>query len=79
MFFSALDVDVECGWLYLVMYIPAVPLTPQNEKYVERQKEAFLQGRRPPDFPQGGESGFVGLGGVVDILTPVGRRAMGFA
>lgn len=66
--------------MVVVMYIPAVPLTPQNEKYVERQKEAFLKGRRPSDFPQGGgESGFVGMGGVVDILTPVGRRAMGFA
>jgi len=63
-----------------VMYIPAVPLTPQNEKYVERQKETFLKGLSPPDFPRaGGESEFVGVGGVADILTPVGRRAMGFA
>lgn len=63
-----------------VMYIPAVPLTPQNERYVERQKEAFLEGRSPPDFGGGGrENGFVGVGGVGDISTPAGRRAMGFA
>ena len=66
--------------MVVVMYIPAVPLTPQNERYVARQKEVFSKGWTPPDFPQGGgESGFVGVGGVVDILTPVGRRAMGFA
>jgi hypothetical protein len=66
--------------LDVVMYIPAVPLTPQNEKYVERQKETFLKGLSPPDFPRaGGESEFVGVGGVADILTAVGRRAMGFA
>ena len=66
-------------WMVVVLYIPAVPLTPQNEQYVERQREAFLRGRNPPDFPRGGsEHGFVGVGGVGDILTPAGRRAMGF-
>lgn len=61
------------------MYIPAVPLTPQNQSYVERQKETFLRGQRPPDFPKGpGEDQFIGVAGVDDIVAPSGRRAMGF-
>ncbi|KAG6877918.1 hypothetical protein C0992_009000 [Termitomyces sp. T32_za158] len=61
-----------------VMYIPAVPLTPLNQKYVERQREAFLKGECPPDFPKGpGEAIFTGVGKVDDILSPIGRRAMG--
>ncbi|KAG5644640.1 hypothetical protein DXG03_008022 [Asterophora parasitica] len=61
-----------------VMYIPSVPLTPINQSYVERQKEAFLQGQRPPDFPKArGEESFVGLAGADAILAPIGRRAMG--
>lgn len=62
-----------------VMYIPAVPLTPQNQAYIERQRESFLQGKRPPDFPQGrGEDQFIGVAGIDDISAPLGRRAMGF-
>jgi len=60
------------------MYIPAVPLTPQNQAYVERQKATFLSGERPPDFPKGkGESTFVGVATVNDVVGVVGRRAMG--
>ncbi|RDB26364.1 Uncharacterized protein YbiU [Hypsizygus marmoreus] len=62
-----------------VMYIPAVPLTPQNQSYVERQKESFLNSERPPDFPKGpAEDQFIGVAGADDILAPLGRRAMGF-
>jgi len=61
-----------------VMYIPAVPLTPQNQAYVEKQKSTFLSGDRPPDFPGGlSESNFMGVGTVNDIVGMVGRRAMG--
>jgi len=61
-----------------VMYIPAVPLTPQNQSYIEKQREAFLQGKRPPDFPQGkGEDQFIGVASAEDISVPLGRRAMG--
>jgi hypothetical protein len=66
--------------LRTVMYIPAVPLTPQNQAYVERQKAAFLQGQRPPDFPKGtgeGEAGYVGIASVDDVISKEGRRAMG--
>ncbi|KAH0585537.1 hypothetical protein J132_07648 [Termitomyces sp. J132] len=61
-----------------VMYIPAVPLTPLNQKYVERQRETFLNSQCPPDFPKGpGEATFTGVGKTDDILSPIGRRAMG--
>ncbi len=62
------------------MYIPAVPYTPQNAAYVARQKECFLKGVPPPDFPRWeGEIGFKGLGKAEDIENSVGMRAMGFA
>ncbi|CAA7267546.1 unnamed protein product [Cyclocybe aegerita] len=61
-----------------VMYIPAVPLTPQNQAYVERQKACFLEGQRPPDFPKGpAEAGFAGVASVGDVLSKEGLRAMG--
>ncbi len=63
-----------------VMYIPAMPYTPTNAAYVERQKESFLKGIAPPDFPtNGGEINCVGVGLADDIVDPVGKRAMGFA
>ncbi|KAF9525722.1 DUF1479-domain-containing protein [Crepidotus variabilis] len=60
-----------------VMFIPAVPSTAQNIAYVEKQKEAFLKGRTPPDFPQNLKDGWVGIGKADDITNPMGRRAMG--
>jgi hypothetical protein len=60
------------------MYIPAVPLTPQNQEYIERQKAAFLSGERPPDFRKGkSELTFVGVATVNDVVGKAGRRAMG--
>jgi hypothetical protein len=61
------------------MYIPAVPLTPQNQAYVERQKTAFLEGQRPPDFPRGTgpEADYIGIATVDDVISSEGRRAMG--
>lgn len=60
------------------MYIPAVPYTARNASYVARQKESFLQGVPPPDFPKwAGEAGFTGLATLDDIDTPIGRKAMG--
>ncbi|KAJ7798275.1 hypothetical protein B0H14DRAFT_3545338, partial [Mycena olivaceomarginata] len=61
-----------------VMYIPAVPLTPANARYVERQKDNFFKGVPPPDFPAAVTGvGLVGLGGAKDIEEPLGRKAMG--
>ncbi len=60
------------------MYIPAVPLTPMNQAYIEKQKERFLSANRPPDFPQGmSEAKFAGIATVKDIVSAEGRRAMG--
>ncbi|KAH9902605.1 DUF1479-domain-containing protein [Cubamyces lactineus] len=62
-----------------VMYIPAVPYTPANAAYVERQRESFLKGLSPPDFPvTKGEGHCVGVGREDDIENPVAKRAMGF-
>lgn len=62
-----------------VMYIPAVPHTAQNAEYVARQRESFLKGEAPPDFPtHKGEAAFVGCGTEADIQGMIGRRAMGF-
>ncbi|KAJ7312753.1 hypothetical protein DFH08DRAFT_1087540 [Mycena albidolilacea] len=61
-----------------VMYIPAVPLTPENARYVERQKDHFLKGIPPPDYAAATTGvGLVGLGSDKDIEEPLGRKAMG--
>ncbi|KAM0369157.1 hypothetical protein ACHAPY_011177 [Fusarium culmorum] len=59
-----------------VFYIPSVPLTPSNAQYVAQQRDAFLKGIPPPDFPGGsGESEFVDpfsptIGLLPDLLVP---------
>ncbi|KAG9016177.1 hypothetical protein FRB93_011651 [Tulasnella sp. JGI-2019a] len=62
-----------------VMYIPAVPLTPKNVRYLARHRDQFLKRLPPPDFPQTelGESQFVNKGQETDIAGPQGRIAMG--
>lgn len=63
-----------------VLYIPSVPLTRDNAKYVRDQRACFLEGIPPPDFPGGqGESKFTGRVGEEAILSDEGRRAMGLA
>ncbi len=62
-----------------VLYIPAVPYTPHNNAYIMKQKESFLQGTPPADYPQtGSETTFTGTGKPEDISSSVGRTAMGF-
>ncbi|KAJ7824584.1 hypothetical protein B0H14DRAFT_3728287 [Mycena olivaceomarginata] len=61
-----------------VMYIPAVPLTPANARYVEQQKEHFLKGVPPPDFPVAVPGvRLMGLASDEDVEEPLGRKAMG--
>jgi len=62
-----------------VLYIPAVPLTPQNADYVQRQKQCFLQGEVPPDFPQVKQPDIncKGIGRQEDIVGKLARQAMG--
>ncbi|KAM0789026.1 hypothetical protein ACM66B_003092 [Microbotryomycetes sp. NB124-2] len=65
-----------------VLYIPAIPLTRSNLDYLVDQKQRFLEGLPPSDFPGGeGESKFEGRGKKED-LERVGEdalRMMGFA
>ncbi len=61
-----------------VLYIPVTPLTKKNAVYLARQREAFISGVPPPDFPGGvGEAHFVNRGLEGDFVEPEGRRAMG--
>lgn len=61
-----------------VMYIPAVPLTELNARYVRDQRSSFEARVPPPDFPGGaGESDFKGTGTPADITSQPARRAMG--
>ncbi|RAO73167.1 uncharacterized protein BHQ10_009179 [Talaromyces amestolkiae] len=63
-----------------VFYIPSVPLTPNNMRYVAQQKEAFLKGIPPPDFPGGlGESGYSDRATNEDIQCEAGKVAMGLS
>jgi hypothetical protein len=63
-----------------VLYIPSVPLTLANVKYIKDQREQYLAGVPPPDFPGGtGESAFKNKGVESDILSLEGKRAMGLA
>ncbi|KAK6354107.1 hypothetical protein TWF730_008525 [Orbilia blumenaviensis] len=65
-----------------VFYIPVVPKCRLNEEYIQQQKEAFITGYPPPDFPGGnGEENHQGRPGL-DAIKEVGGRAaltaMGF-
>lgn len=60
-----------------VFYIPSAPLCDVNARYLQRQRENFLKGVPPPDFPGGvGESDHIGRGSV-DDLSIEGKLAMG--
>src|SRR4051812_3177018 len=51
MIHSVAPVTDQQGWGN-VMYIPAAPWCPRNERYAERVREAFLTGESPSDFPE---------------------------
>jgi hypothetical protein len=62
-----------------VMYVPVVPLCDMNVGYIKVQKEAFLKGTPPPDFPGGvGESQHIGKGEERMLIGVKGREVMGF-
>lgn len=61
-----------------VFYIPTVPLTDNNAAYIAQQRDAFLKGVPPPDFPGGaGESSYDDRGKPQDVQSVAGKRAMG--
>ncbi|MGO1167852.1 MAG: YbiU family protein, partial [Janibacter sp.] len=51
MIHSVAPVEDQQGWGN-VMYIPAAPWCPRNERYAESVREAFLSGSSPTDFPE---------------------------
>jgi hypothetical protein len=63
-----------------VLYIPSVPLTVGNARYVKEQLVSYRAFIPPPDFPGGaGESDFRGQAVDQDILSDGGRQGMGIA
>ena len=52
MIHSVAPVEDQQGWGN-VMYIPAAPWCPRNERYAERVREAFLRRRQPERLPGG--------------------------
>lgn len=66
-----------------VMYIPACPMTEANAEYVKCQRDTFLEGVPPPDFPGSqGESQHVGRATVDDLkgsTNELGLCTQGFA
>lgn len=63
----------------IVMYIPSVPMCDMNVDYIKAQKEAFLRGVPPPDFPSGiGESKHIGRGEETSLSGNISRSAFGF-
>ena len=51
MIHSVAPVTSQQGWGN-VMYIPAAPWCPRNERYAASVQEAFLTGSSPADFPE---------------------------
>lgn len=62
-----------------VFYIPAAPLCDVNVDYLLHQRNAFIHGIPPPDFPGGeGESKHVARATPDDLMKLGGGRGMGF-
>jgi uncharacterized protein DUF1479 len=78
MIHSVAPVTDQHGWGN-VMYIPAAPWCPRNERYAEHVRAAFLAGSSPSDFPaEHYERDWAGRFTLAD-LNDVGRRGMGFS
>ncbi len=62
-----------------VIYIGSAPWCDRNMRYLERQKQPFLEGRSAPDFaPEDYEVAYPNRA-KLDDLTELGKRQMGFA
>jgi hypothetical protein len=62
-----------------VIYIGSAPWCDRNMRYLERQKQPFLEGRSAPDFaPENYEVAYPNRA-TLDDLTDLGKRQMGFA
>ncbi|MET8246627.1 DUF1479 domain-containing protein [Streptomyces sp. NPDC005202] len=76
MIHSVAPVRNQKGWGN-VMYIPAAPWCPRNEKYAAHVREAFATGSSPSDFPEEHyERSWTGRF-TADRLNETGRRGLG--
>ena len=76
MIHSVAPVTSQQGWGN-VMYIPAAPWCPRNERYAESVRAAFLTGMSPSDFPaEHYERDWDNRTRLTD-LNPTGRRGLG--
>jgi Protein of unknown function (DUF1479) len=76
MIHSVAPVTSQQGWGN-VMYIPAAPWCPRNERYAESVRAAFLTGMSPSDFPaEHYERDWDNRTRLTD-LNPNGRRGLG--
>ncbi|MEV4347149.1 YbiU family protein [Actinoplanes sp. NPDC049596] len=78
MIHSVAPVEAQQGWGN-VMYIPAAPWCPRNEKYASSVRDAFAKGESPSDFPpEHYESEWPDRFHFED-LNETGRRGLGLA
>ena len=61
-----------------VMFIGATPYCEKNKKYIQIQKEHFLEGRSAPDFAAEDREVHYKNRATFDDLTDLGKKAMGF-
>jgi Protein of unknown function (DUF1479) len=77
MIHSVAGVQNQKGWGN-VMYIPAAPWCPRNEKYAAVVREAFITGSSPGDFPDENYERDWPNRFRLDDLNETGRRGLGF-
>ena len=77
MIHSVAPVESQQGWGN-VMYIPAAPWCPRNERYAARVRDAFLTGSSPSDFPEEHYERTWPNRFQVDDLNDIGRRGLGW-
>ncbi|MFI5959082.1 DUF1479 domain-containing protein [Cryptosporangium sp. NPDC051539] len=76
MIHSVAPVEDQVGWGN-VMYIPAAPWCPRNERYAASVREAFVTGSSPSDFPEEHYERTWPNRYSVDDLNETGRRGLG--
>jgi hypothetical protein len=76
MIHSVAPVTDQHGWGN-VMYIPAAPWCPRNERYSASVRQAFLTGSSPADFPEEHYERDWPNRFAADDLNDIGRRGLG--
>ncbi|MFG1927701.1 DUF1479 domain-containing protein [Cryptosporangium sp. NPDC048952] len=76
MIHSVAPVEDQQGWGN-VMYIPAAPWCPRNERYAAQVRDAFTTGSSPSDFPEEHYERSWPNRFSTDELSEIGRRGLG--